>query len=257
MLSKETINQIVKWRSILLSLNGVVNQKRIPSERQIWAKKYPLAANAKKELIKYYNDGTGFKIIAKELELSYTQTRQLMISWLNIETRKGTSVVTDALRKRRSDNVKGEKSPFYNWVERYPERAAVQTKSIQGWYKNRHGENVWMRSCLEFIYAKWLDKNLISWITEEKTFKGDNETYRPDFFIYNKKGKLIKVVEIKGTYFDNVDKRSEKARRVCELNKVKLDIITDITPYLTQGSFYHKELKEWKMQKKQSEEKLK
>lgn len=224
---------------------GTVNQAKIPSERQEWAKENPLCANAKKELIEYYELGHGFKTISKELGLSYTETRILLINWLEINTRKGMSVVTDVLRKKRSDNVKGEKSPFFNWVEKYPERAAIKTKSLQGWYRNKNGELIWLRSCLEFIYAKWLDENNISWQSEVKTLKGTNETYRPDFFIYEN-GKLIKVIEIKGNYFDTVDDRSEKAKRICEMHGLTLELIRDIKPYLKSGSHYHKELKEWK-----------
>lgn len=250
MLSQKTIKIISEWRQNLLSKKGVVNQTRIPSERQEWAKTNPLNSQAKKELENYYEGGTGFKIIAKELGISYTETRNLLINWIHINTRKGTSVVTDELRRRRSENVRGEKSPFYNWVEKFPERAKKQTKSIQGWYRNKSGKKVWLRSCLEYIYAKWLDRNEIDWEAEIKTLNGKNESYRPDFFIY-KDNKLTKVVEIKGKYFDNVDKRSEKAVRICKLNKINLDLISDITPYLLDGSDYYKELKEWKQLKKQ------
>jgi len=197
----------------------------------------------------YYEKGTGFKIISKELGITYTETRNLLMNWTDIRTRRGKSVVTDELRRRRSENVRGENSPFYNWVERFPERAKKQTKSIQGWYENKVGEKVWLRSCLEYIYAKWLDKNGINWKSEVQTFKHENQTYRPDFFIYENK-KLVKVVEIKGRYFDNVDDRSNKAKKVCRHNNIELEIINDISPYLLDGSYYHKELKEWKQVKK-------
>jgi len=254
MLSIKTVKTIQKWRTFLLSKSGVVNQTRLPSERKVWADENPLDPQAKQELNDYYESGNGYKIIAKELRLTYTETRNLINNWTDIQTRKGTSVVTDELRKRRSENVKGEKSPFYNWVEKYPERAKQQTKSVQGWYTNKNGEKVWLRSCLEFIYAKWLDSNNIEWKSEVATFKGKNESYRPDFFIYEN-GELVKVVEIKGNYFDNVDKRSRKAKRVCKLNGVELEIVKDISPYLKNGSYYHKELKEWKQLKKQFAEK--
>ncbi len=161
------------------------------------------------------------------------------------------SVVTDALRKKRSENVGGAKSPFYNWVEKYPERAKKQTKSLQGWYTRPNGSQVWLRSCLEYIYAKWLDSEGLLWDTEVRTLKGNNETYRPDFFIYDRNGTLIRLVEIKGNYFDNVNKRSEKAKRICESHSVSLEIIKDITPYIKNGSNYHKELKQWKLHRQQ------
>lgn len=255
MLSINTVNAVNDWRLVILSKKGTVNQTKVPSERQCWIIKNPLSTEAKEELVKYYNDGNGFKSIAKELGISYTETRRMLMTWLSLETRKGMSVVTDVLRQRRSENVKGDKSPFYNWVEKYPERAKSQTKSLQGWYKNKSGEFVWLRSCLEFIYAKWLDENGICWKSEVMTLKGIGESYRPDFFIYENQ-KLIKLVEIKGDYFDNVDCRSEKAKRVCILNGLELEIVKDITKYLKDGSYYHKELKQWKIIRKQCAAKL-
>lgn len=240
---------------MLKSKKGIVNQTREQSERQLWAKKNPLTETVYQEIKNYYAAGNGFKIIAKELGLSYTQTRRLLLVWLEIEGRKGMSVVTDQLRKRRSENARGEKSPFYNWIEKYPELAKTQTKSLQGWYKRKNGHKVWLRSCLEYIYAKWLDSNDFLWNTEAKTLKGRGETYRPDFFIYDIDGKLVRVVEIKGNYFDNIDKRSEKAERICESHGVSLEIIKNISPYIKVGSYYHKELKEWKKHRQQLEAK--
>lgn len=251
MLSPSTIQSVLKWQKTLQSKKGTVNQTKEQSERQLWAVENPLTNGAHQEIKDYYAAGNGFKIIAKELGLSYTKTRRLLLVWLGIDARKGMSVVTDALRRRRSENVRGEKSPFFNWVEKYPERAKTQTKSLQGWYERKDGSKVWLRSCLEYIYAKWLDSNDLVWNTEVKTFKGQGETYRPDFFIYGNDGKLVRVVEIKGNYFDNIDKRSEKATRICELHGVKLEIVRDITPYIKVGSYYHKELKEWKLHRQQ------
>jgi hypothetical protein len=252
MLSESTIQAIRVWRKTLQTKRGTVNQAKIESERQRWANENPLDETARKEIRDYYDAGNGFKIIAKELGISYTQTRRLLLSWIGIDARKGMSVITDALRKKRSENARGERSPFFNWVERFPERAKVGTKSLQGWYTRQNGEQVWLRSCLEYIYAKWLDSRGVLWNTEVRTFKGDNETYRPDFFIYDNKGNLVRVVEIKGNYFDNVDKRSEKAKRICESHGVSLEIVRDITPYIKDGSYYHKELKQWKLQRQQS-----
>lgn len=254
MLSEKTISEIREWRSEALKRNGVVNQLKIPSERQEWFEENPLPIECRNELVSYYDAGTGFKIIAKELGISYTQTRRLLIDWLGVNTRKGTSVITDTLRKRRSENAKGEKSNFFDWLSKRPEQAKKQTKSIQGWYKRKNGELVWLRSCLEYIYAKWLDSNNIEWKAEVKVLRGDGETYRPDFFIYQD-GELKKIVEIKGNFFDNRDSRSEKAKRVAEKHGVELEIVFDITPYLEQNTYYHKELKLWKKSARLFEEK--
>ena len=178
----------------------------------------------------------------------------MLISWLKMDVRKGTSVVTDRLRERRRENSLGSKSNFYDWLTKYPDLAKRNTKSIQGWYVRRNGKKVWLRSSMEYIYAKWLDAQQMEWETEVCVFRSGKETYRPDFFIYED-GKLSRLVEIKGNYFDNVDHRSEKARRIAESNGLMLDIVFDIKPYIEAGRNYHKELKSWKtIQRTQQEQ---
>ena len=255
MLTEKTVATIRKWRLDLLSNNGVVNQTRQPSQRFLWSINNPLEESVLAELIEYYDAGHGYKTIAKELGLTYTECRNFLLNWIKINPRKGTSVVTDALRRKRSENVKGCKSPFYNWVEKRPEQAKKQTKSIQGWYTRKNGEKAWLRSTLEYIYAKWLDRNNKIWKPEEKTFTDGDRSYRPDFFIYNENNELVEVVEIKGNYFDNVGGRSKKAIEICEKHKLKLNLILDVRPYIEEGSYYHKELKKWKEIQKQFSEK--
>ena len=48
---------------------------------------------------------------------------------------------------------------------------------------------------------KWLDSNKIDWDVESQQWMIGNETYRPDFFIYEN-GILKKIIEVKG-YFKN------------------------------------------------------
>jgi hypothetical protein len=244
----------MKWYKEVQTKNHTVNQLKIPSERQVWMQNNPLSPKLKSVLFKYYHDGNGFKSIAKELGLSYTKIRVLLIVWLDLDYRKGMSVITKRLKERRRDNATGSKSNFYNWVEKYPERAKKQTKSIQGWYIKKNGEKVWLRSSLEYIYAKWLDKTDCDWITEERTLKWNDETYRPDFFVY-KDGKLMEIVEVKGNYFDNVDKRSKKAILIAKNNNIPLKLVMDIKPYIEEESNYTKELQKWKDLQKQFTEK--
>jgi len=255
MLTDNTVQTIKKWRFDLLSKNGTVNQKRQPSERYNWSLINPLPDSVLNEIISYYESGNGYKTIAKELNLTYMECRSFLINWIKINPRKGTNIVTDELRKKRSENAKGSKSNFYNWIEKRPEQAKKQLKSIQGWYLNKNNEKIWLRSSLEYIYAKWLDKNNIKWKTEVKTYTASEKTYRPDFFIYDENNNLIEIVEIKGNYFNNVEERSKKAIYVCEKNNLKLNIIFDIQPYIEKGSYYIKELKAWKQIQKQFAEK--
>ena len=100
----------------------------------------------------------------------------------------------------------------------------------------------------------WLDKTDCDWITEERTLKWNDETYRPDFFVYKDK-KLIEIVEVKGNYFDNVDKRSKKAILIAKNNNIPLKLVMDIKPYIEEESNYTKELQKWKDLQKQFTEK--
>lgn len=55
-------------------------------------------------------------------------------------------------------------------------------------------KNIWFRSNWEVQYAKYLDKNKISWLYESKTFDLGNTTYTPDFYL----PKTNEYIEIKG-----------------------------------------------------------
>lgn len=255
-MNQETINNIMDWVYNVKTKKNTLNGYKVSSERKEWIQKNPLKKQYKKELFEYYEKGHGFKTIAKLLNVSYSECRTILIKWLGLNHRKGYNIITNELRNKRSKNASGKNSNLYNWIEKYPELANKNTKSVQGWYISKDGERVWLRSCLEYIYAKWLDKQNIIWKTEEKTLKYKNETYRPDFFIYDKNQQLIKIVEIKGNYFDNVDSRSKKAVKICKKNNIKLDLVKDIAPYIEENSYYHKELKEWKLLQEQLKEKL-
>jgi hypothetical protein len=253
MLSEKTISGILAWRNEALQKCKVANQLRSISDRQRWIEENPPPKEFLTDLKDYYEAGNGYKILAKELGLSYTEVRTMLIKWLKFDVRKGTSVVTDRLKERRRDNALGSKSNFYDWLTKYPHLAKKNTKSIQGWYTRKNGKKVWLRSCLEFIYAKWLDSADMEWETEVCVFRDEKETYRPDFFIY-KDGQLIRLVEIKGNYFDNVDERSKKAVRIAESNGLTLDVVFDIKPFINAGSNYQKELKIWKTMQKSRQE---
>jgi len=255
-MKQETKLKIMSWVDNAKKISPTANQsnKLKVGKRKKWIEENPLDESVKKELFDYYHSGHGFKSIAKELKISYTQCRRLLIEWLGLEYRKGYSVITNKLREKRRENALGEKSNFYNWVEKYPDIANKNSKSIQGWYIRKNNKKVWLRSSLEYIYAKWLDENNYIWEAEKKTLKYKGETYRPDFFIYDKNKKLIKVVEIKGSYFDNVDSRSKKAIKICKENNIKLELIKNLNPYIKNNSYYHKELKEWKKIQEQLKE---
>ena len=167
----------------------------------------------RKNLDYLYNErGMGYKLLCKELgNISYTRIRKLLKS-LNIETRKGTSCVTDSLRALRSERAKIN-NPWTDWtgkdalkgMHRYSKR------HLSGWYLNKSKNKlVWLRSSWEYAYASYLDRENIEWDVEVRSFLlSDGRYYRPDFFIYEK-NKLEKIVEIKSTWANGSQDRIEK-----------------------------------------------
>lgn len=72
-----------------------------------------------------------------------------------------------------------------------------------GWYTNKDGKKMFLRSLKEYMYAKHLDKVDAHFLTECMSFEIDGVSYKPDFFIYSDKDykELTQIVEIK----DNKD----------------------------------------------------
>lgn len=56
---------------------------------------------------------------------------------------------------------------------------------------------MYLRSMREYAYALYLDSNNIIYNTEVNTYTLNNETFKPDFFIYDINNNLIKIVEVK------------------------------------------------------------
>jgi hypothetical protein len=55
----------------------------------------------------------------------------------------------------------------------------------------------YLRSSYEYAYAKYLDFSKTKWKYEEKVYNIVFKIYKPDFFIYDDKGQLEKIVEVK------------------------------------------------------------
>lgn len=201
----------------------------------------------KNELETKYNDGFGYKLIARDLGISYTTTRNLF-SYLEIETRKGYNVVTERVKQFRKEKANLEYKNRTGIFKTFERKTNKTSRGVQGYYFNESKQKyVWLRSTYEYIYAKWLDKNNIDWDVEVKTYQLENTTYRPDFFIYEDKN-LSKIVEIKG-YWDN---RKYKTLELSKQLSQDIILITDIKPYTPIG--YRKELKEWKLIKLNEQE---
>lgn len=228
----EIKKEILKWYNKIISYPKHLRKKGL--------KDNSLDEKYRKYLEKIYNEGYGYKIIARWLNLSYTRTRIIFIKYLQIKTRKGYNVVTDKLREFRGERVRGNKSPWYNWPENKPHLARSTTTGVQGYYLNKAGKYIWLRSTWEYIYAKWLDSKNILWEYESKTYKLSNgETYRPDFKILEKSSFLV---EIKGSRFKDRLYKVDLFRK--EYSDIKIIVIRDISKYSDIG--YKKELKKWK-----------
>jgi len=231
---------------ILVWYNDIVKQKRYL--RKIKVQENPLNKECLEYLNSIYNEGYGLKIIARWLGISYTQNRTLFMKYLKIKTRKGQNISTNITRKFRSERVKGNKSPWYNWPEKMPFLTKNTNTGIQGYYLRKSGKYVWLRSTWEYIYAKWLDSKNIPWEYEAKTYKLSNgETYRPDFKILENDTFLV---EIKGSRFKNRLYKIDLFKK--QYKHINIIVITDISKYSKIG--YYKELKKWKKLRLSKEE---
>jgi hypothetical protein len=187
---------------------------------------------------KYEVDGVGLKLLAREMGISYTKMRRFL-EYACIPIRKGNNVVTENLKRVRSENAKA----FGGWRNRRTKNKNTN-RGVQGYFFNQSRQKyVWLRSTYEVILAKWLDKNGIDWDTEVKQWMVGNESYRPDFFIYEE-NKLVKIIEVKG-YYKNRLWKFEELKKEPDIQNVELSLIDDITPFLYNNT-YLGELKWWK-----------
>lgn len=180
----------------------------------------------------------GLKTIVALIEepLTYSRLRR-MFSELNIEFQKRTC--TDDLRRLRSINAK-KSERLRDWTNKFKQ----PDRGIQGYYKNRSGELVWLRSSWEYAYAKYLDDTNVDWKFEVRNYLlADGSTYRPDFFIYEN-DKLVEVVEVKSFYFETAQKRVEKAKRASNEFGFRLKIVGETE--LREICNLRKSLREWK-----------
>ena len=176
----------------------------------------------------YLDQGIGIKTLAKAFEISYSRMRVLLKDYVGIEFRS-CKETTPFLRNARSQRVKGENNPWYDWPSNKPMLHKI-SRGIQGYYEKKDGKRIWLRSSWEYIYASWLDKQNIVWKYEDYGIRLSNgERYRPDFLIYEN-GELTKIVEIKG-YFDNRRYKAEILKQDL-LGKVDVVIIDDISMYI-------------------------
>jgi hypothetical protein len=202
----------------------------------------------KKELENlYFNEEYGFKSLGKLLNISYTIMRQLF-EYFEIDSRKGTSVVTNRVKKFRKDKafdeMKNNKGMYNNKLIRKSQKT---NRGVQGYYFNKwFDKKVWLRSTYEFIYAQWLDNKNIKWDVEVESYRlSDNTQYRPDFFIYEN-DIIKKIVEIKG-FWDIRAYKASLLKKEYGIDIILLDFSNQsIEDYIIDNKKYSQKLKEWK-----------
>lgn len=211
-----------------------------------------LKQELKQILEKKYNDGLGYKLIVKYInipEFTYTRCRKVLKD-LGIEVRTGCNVITDNLKRVRSENAKVN-NYFKDWPSLKPELIRNSKRFIGGYYFNKSkNKDVYLRSSWEYAYALWLDKQNIEWDMEVQQYDlGDGVKYLPDFFIYEG-GKLVKVVEIKSTFYYTSQDRMKKFYKFQELfrDSLKIEVIKDLSEILKLNGHRSKSslAKEWK-----------
>ncbi len=207
-----------------------------------------------------YNEGYGFKLIVKNIDMAgftYTRCRKVLKD-LGIKLRTGCNIITDNLKKVRSENAK-RIGNFNNWAVLKPDLIKNNKKFIGGYYFNDFkNKYVYLRSSWEYAYAVWLDKQNIEWDTEVQQYElGDGKKYLPDFFIYENNN-LIKIVEIKSTFYYTSEDRMKKFYKFQELNKdlFQIELINKLEDILKLNNHRSKSAlsKEWKKKRKLSGE---
>lgn len=92
-------------------------------------------------------------------------------------------------------------------------KSLLGNQRSKGRGKGSYYKEYWLRSSWETKVAEYLDRNNIIWKYEVQCFKlNDNQTYRPDFFIYDNE-KLVKIIEVKGYWYKNNKEKFENFKK--------------------------------------------
>jgi hypothetical protein len=85
--------------------------------------------------------------------------------------------------------------------------------------KREKYNNILMRSSYEVKYAKYLDKQGITWLYESKTFDLGNCTYTPDFYL----PETDTYIEIKGYWRDDAIKKFKLFKKL--YSKINIEVL--------------------------------
>lgn len=95
-------------------------------------------------------------------------------------------------------------------------------RGYSGFYKG-----FFLRSSYEYAFAKSLDFRNIRWKYEVEKYDLGYKVYKPDFFIYDKEGKLIKIIEIKS----REKKAQDTAKKALKEVESKFGISGELVSY--------------------------
>jgi hypothetical protein len=122
----------------------------------------------------------------------------------NTHISKGSNYCIKCAGKRTSKRQKGRNNPMFG----------KNANHGNGSYYN----NIWFRSSWEVAYAKYLNKQDITWLYESKTFDLGKTTYTPDFYL----PEIDTYIEIKGWWRGDAKEKFRKFKRIYNGIKIKL-----------------------------------
>lgn len=116
-------------------------------------------------------------------------------------------------------------------------------RGYAGFYKNYY-----LRSSYEYAYATYLDHFSIPWSYEDRTFKINGRSYKPDFFFYDHYGDLVKLVEIKSRNKLAIERAKERLKIIEEEYQIETELISYeelLSIYQKMPVSLHSVIKKW------------
>lgn len=99
----------------------------------------------------------------------------------------------------------------------------MSKRKITGGYCGFHN-NSYLRSSYEYVYCRILEEQGISYKVEEKVYDLGYRKYIPDFTLYNSKGEIFKLVEIKSSRAAELKRAKEAQAKMMKLFNLECDI---------------------------------
>lgn len=106
----------------------------------------------------------------------------------------------------------------------------------------------YLRSSYEYAYATYLEYHKVNWSYETKSYDIGYKTYKPDFFILDEKGSLLRIVEIKSRNIEAKKKAIQALDKIKTLYGIDTELISYeelLEIYRTMPCSLNSVLKEW------------